>query len=231
LDPYAWLWAPYHLVQAGREEDLRHLLLNFDYLEAKLAATDPNTLIADCDYLPKDKDLRTVQSVLRHSDGPHFGWPSQDLPGQLLGRLPRNLTPDIDALRSRASEHKGLPYLRPLSPSLTPLAASLIRTLEGYGSRILAVAVTPNGRRVVSGSAENTLRVWDLKDGKEILTFTVDGEVTACNLAQDNRTIVAGDGFGRVHFLRLVKAHETKAFKRQYKNSTATSGLRFHRRT
>ena len=49
---------------------------------------------------------------------------------------------------------------------------------------------------------DNTLRVWDLKDGKEILTFTVDGEVTACIAAQDNRTIVAGDGFGRLHFLR-----------------------------
>jgi hypothetical protein len=54
------------------------------------------------------------------------------------------------------------------------------------------------------------LRVWDLKDGKEILTFTVDGEVTACIAAQDNRTIVAGDGFGRLHFLRLVETDKTK---------------------
>jgi WD40 repeat protein len=57
---------------------------------------------------------------------------------------------------------------------------------------------------------DNTLRVWDLKDGKEILMFTLDGKVTACVAAQDNRTIVAGDGFGRLHFLRLVEADETK---------------------
>ena len=41
----------YHLVQAGRKDDLRRLLLDFNYLQAKLAATDPNALIADYDYL------------------------------------------------------------------------------------------------------------------------------------------------------------------------------------
>ena len=68
---------------------------------------------------------------------------------------------------------------------------------------VSAVAVTADGRHVVSGSHDHTLRVWDLKVGKEILTFTVDVQVTACIVAQDNRTIVAGDGFARVHFLRL----------------------------
>jgi hypothetical protein len=43
---------------------------------------------------------------------------------------------------------------------------------------------------------------------KEILTFTIDASVTACIVAQDNRTIVAGDGFGRLRFLRLVEADE-----------------------
>ena len=84
-------------------------------------------------------------------------------------------------------------------------------TLQGHTSWVNAVAVTPDGRHVVSGSDDHTLRVWDLKDGKEILTFTVDGEVTACIVAQDNWTIVAGDGFGRLHFLRIVEADETKS--------------------
>ena len=83
-------------------------------------------------------------------------------------------------------------------------------TLQGHTSWVTAVAVTPDGRHVVSGSADHTLRVWDLKDGKEILTFTGDGEVSACIAAQDNRTIVAGDDFGRLHFLRIVEADETK---------------------
>jgi WD40 repeat protein len=83
-------------------------------------------------------------------------------------------------------------------------------TLQGHTYLACAVAITPDGRHVVSGSDDNTLRVWDLKDGKEILTFTLDGEVTACRAAQDNRTIIVGDRFGRLHFLRLVEANETK---------------------
>ena len=58
-DAYAWRWVPYHLVQAGRKDDLRRLLLDFNYLEAKLAATDTKSLIADYYYLP-DKDLQLV---------------------------------------------------------------------------------------------------------------------------------------------------------------------------
>jgi hypothetical protein len=40
----------------------------------------------------------------------------------------------------------------------------------------------------------------------KIFTFTLDGDVTACISTQDNRTIVAGDGFGGVHFLQIVES-------------------------
>jgi hypothetical protein len=39
-DVYAWRSLGYHLISSGRKEDLRRLLLNFGYLQAKLAATD-----------------------------------------------------------------------------------------------------------------------------------------------------------------------------------------------
>jgi hypothetical protein len=89
-------------------------------------------------------------------------------------------------------------------------------TLQGHTDSISAVAVTPDGRYVVSGSKDRTLRIWDLKGGKELLTFTVDGDVTTCVVAQDDRTI-AGDGFGRLHFLELVEADETKLLPTEVK--------------
>jgi hypothetical protein len=58
---YAWRWIAYHLVQAGRKNDMRQLLLDFNYLEAKLAATYTNALIADYDYLAEDKDLQLAR--------------------------------------------------------------------------------------------------------------------------------------------------------------------------
>ena len=45
-----------------------------------------------------------------------------------------------------------------------------IRTLEGHTCWVSAVAITPDGRRAVSGSEDRTLRLWDLESGKEIAT-------------------------------------------------------------
>jgi WD40 repeat protein len=77
------------------------------------------------------------------------------------------------------------------------------RTLKGHIAGVTAVAVTPDGRHVVSGSRDYTLRVWNWKDEKELVTFTVDGVLGTCTVAYGGRTIVARDGFGRVHFLQL----------------------------
>jgi hypothetical protein len=61
------------------------------------------------------------------------------------------------------------------------------------------------------------LRVWDLEDGKEILTLTIDGVVTACIVARYNRTIVAGDSLGNVHLLWLVEADKARASSAEIK--------------
>jgi WD40 repeat protein len=191
-DPYAWRCVAYHLAKAGRESDLHRLLVNFDYLLGKLAATHVNALIADYDYLPKDTDLLTIQSVLRHSAHILVGSP-RELPGQLLGRLPVSSTPDIDALRSQASEHKSFPWLRPLGPSLTPLAASLVRTLQCHTDSVTAVAVTPDGRHVVSDSHDKTLRVWELATGDTKTTFQGHTSwVNAVAVTPDGRYVVSG---------------------------------------
>jgi WD40 repeat protein len=49
---------------------------------------------------------------------------------------------------------------------------ALERTLTGHGDRVLAMAVTPDGRQVISASADRTLKVWDLATGAEQRTLT-----------------------------------------------------------
>ena len=84
-------------------------------------------------------------------------------------------------------------------------------TLTGHSRGISAVAVTPDGRRAVSASDDQTLKVWDLESGELVVTFSGDGAIYACAVAPDggcpeDSIIVAGDRSGRVHFLRLVGA-------------------------
>jgi len=48
-----------------------------------------------------------------------------------------------------------------------------------------------------------------LENGQEIAAFTGKRGMGSCAVAPDGQTIIAGD-VGRVHFLRLVEADETK---------------------
>ena len=190
-DAYGLRWIAYHLVEAGRKDDLTRLLLDFNYLQEKLAATDPNALIADYDYLLEDKDLQLVQSALRLSANVLARDPRQ-LAGQLTGRLLSNTSPNIQALLKQTAERKVWPWLRPLKPSLTAPGGPLIRMLEGHTSRVTALVVTPDDRYVVSSSADHTLRVWDLATGQTKTTLQGHtSRVSAVVATPDGRQVVS----------------------------------------
>jgi WD40 repeat protein len=79
-----------------------------------------------------------------------------------------------------------------------------LRTLEGHTDEVNAVAVTPDGRYAVSASEDESLKVWDLERGISVATWVGEtGRFSACTLASDGATVVAGDESGYVHFLRL----------------------------
>ena len=67
-DLYAWRWIAHHLVEAGRKAELRRLLLDLDWLRAKLAATaDARALLSDFRYFEDDPTALLVQSAIRLS--------------------------------------------------------------------------------------------------------------------------------------------------------------------
>ncbi|KAB8321308.1 hypothetical protein SD81_005245, partial [Tolypothrix campylonemoides VB511288] len=68
---------------------------------------------------------------------------------------------------------------------------------------VTALALTADGKRVISASNDNTLKVWNLETGEIIVSFAGEHPFSCCTVALDKRTIVAGDASGRVHFLRM----------------------------
>jgi WD40 repeat protein len=70
-------------------------------------------------------------------------------------------------------------------------------TLEGHADVVSACAVTPDGRRVVSASWDNTLKVWDLASGRAEATLEghADG-VRACAVTPDGRQVVSASADG-----------------------------------
>jgi WD40 repeat protein len=48
---------------------------------------------------------------------------------------------------------------------------AVLATLKGHGAWVRVVAVTPDGRRAVSGCYDRTLKVWDLEQGALLSTL------------------------------------------------------------
>jgi WD40 repeat protein len=77
--------------------------------------------------------------------------------------------------------------------------------LIGHSGFVNACAVTPDGQRAVSASGDNTMRVWDLVNGKLIHTLQGhSGPVTACALTADGRRVVSASGDNTLRVWDLV---------------------------
>ncbi|HEY7493681.1 MAG TPA: TIR domain-containing protein [Candidatus Tectomicrobia bacterium] len=166
-EAYAWRWFAYHLVEAGRNQQLRALLLSFDWLQAKLEATDATALASDFGFFAHDRILRTVHGAVRLA-AHVLARDKTQLAGQLLGRLTAGEPLEIASLCEQASHWRGTIWLRPLEPALTEPGGPLLFTLTGHSGAVRAVAVTPDGRHAVSGADDLTVRVWDLQRGTQV---------------------------------------------------------------
>jgi WD40 repeat protein len=67
-----------------------------------------------------------------------------------------------------------------------------IDAFTGHSDLISSCAVSPDNRRIVSASSDNTLKVWDAETGKCLKTFEGHtGAVTSCAVSPDNGKIVS----------------------------------------
>jgi RNA binding exosome subunit len=190
-DLYFWNHFPYHLDRAGKTTELRQLLLNFSWLAAKLDATNIHALISDYSFLPDDTDLQLMQSALQLVENTLAKDKSQ-LSGQLLGHIVSPERSEIQALLEEAKLWKVTPWLRPFIPSLIPAGGPLLRIFSGHQEEVNSLAVTPDGKSVVSGSSDKTVKVWDLKTGIEILTFKGHkGYIRAVVATPDGKQVVS----------------------------------------
>lgn len=229
-DTYAWQFYSYHLHHAGQGETLAELLLDFEWLSAKLRATSsPNSLLRDFDYAPKlhknaimIESLRLVKSAL--SISAHCLDDYRLLAGQLYGRLmpkPGETTPEayshLRALLAACRQEPLLPRLLPLYPTMQRAGGALVRTFLGHSGWVNSIDVLPDGT-FVSGADDRTLRLWDIETGEELRVMSGHGkEVRAVLALPDGRVVsAAADKTLRVWdaqrgvCLSVLKGHDGK---------------------
>jgi WD40 repeat protein/GTPase SAR1 family protein len=170
-DEYSWQHLAYHLIKSKQPEKLKQLLCNPLWLKHKLVNTDINRLIMDFDFFQADENLGYIQRALQLSAHILAKDPSQFV-SQIYGRLMGIQCNVIQGmLKEIERENQNTPWLRSMSPCLISPYSPLISTLIGHSSYVYGIAVTPDGHRVISASKDMTLKVWDLKTGRELCTL------------------------------------------------------------
>jgi WD40 repeat protein len=189
-----------HLAEADRLDELRALLCDYDWLVAKLRATNITAVLSDYDLVANDPDLTLIEQAMRLST-PALARDRLHLPSQLLGRLRGSRRPPVETLLAEADAAFSELWLRPRFASLTPPGGPLRQMLVGHRGPLTAVAVLGNGRRALSGSHDHTLRLWDLETGETLRTLKGHTSwITAVAVLGDGRRALSGS---RDHTLRL----------------------------
>jgi WD40 repeat protein len=101
-----------------------------------------------------------------------------------------------------------------------------VRTFEGHTAGVYAVALSPDGKRLVTGGDDKTLRLWDVATGKELRRFPgVTDMVRSADFSPDGRRVVSGHyGTGSSFPVRLWDADggkEVRSFDGHTRDVTA----------
>jgi RNA polymerase sigma factor (sigma-70 family) len=104
-------------------------------------------------------------------------------------------TPASDAANAPGPEAGGRERIDRFGDPLPPGAVLRLGTVRlRHGSRVTGLAYSPDGRTLLSGSADRTLRLWDLATGKELRRFTNPDQlqVESMALSPDGRLAALG---------------------------------------
>ena len=83
-------------------------------------------------------------------------------------------------------------------------------TLEGHSGRVASVSYSPDGKRIVSGGENNTVKVWDAESGQEMLTLKGHTKrVWFMTVSSDGRLVVSVGGDNAVKVWDAQTGQET----------------------
>jgi small GTP-binding protein len=71
----------------------------------------------------------------------------------------------------------------------------IVRELKGHEGSIYGMAISPDGRRLATGGAEENIRIWNMEDGKMVAKLEGhEEEVNSVGWSGDGELIVSGGG-------------------------------------
>lgn len=212
----------FHLVGAGRQQDLRALLLTPKWLESKLHSYGVAALVADYRrFLQHEQDLRvklllqafqmSLSACAEHS-GIAMLRPQMFLRMMAVAASPEWKDWYDDQRQSymtdaAAAAGRFVVHLLARSPALGQAGGLLRMTLRGHTGAIRKVLLSPSGQNVVTISDDGTAQVWDMDIGDCTMQLARSTEpLTAAAISPDGTMLVTGSDTGRTCVWDLAKS-------------------------
>jgi WD40 repeat protein len=201
---YLWRHLPYHLREAGLEDELVTLLSSPAYVVRKVALVGEQSLVADAAVL-------NALPVSRHS----AAWTAARVmtsSGYLLTGLTE--PPDVAATLSIALHRSPSPVTSDVLTEAASLGAAFaVEWLRRSGAAEskdaghvgAIVSVATEARIVASGGEDGTVRLWDLDTRQPIRTFRAHtGWVYATALSPDGSVVASAGEDGLIRLYRTA---------------------------
>ena len=212
-DPYLASNLARHLHDAHLSGELRAVLTDTEWIQARLTLGPTHELISDYRYAV-DPLTRQIMRTLRLSATSLTAKPAL-IRSHLASRLQGHPDPGITAWAAgltgstdSAPAYRLAPVIRAAAAQVDPLG----QILAGHTGPVRTVAVSRDIARAVSGGDDGTVRVWDLATGRQDAALTGHTDwVRAVAVSRDGARAVSGGDDGTVRVWDLGAGREEAA--------------------
>jgi WD40 repeat protein len=89
-----------------------------------------------------------------------------------------------------------------------------LNCFRGHAGSVFSVAFSPDGKQLLSGSHDRTIRLWDVQSGKELRRFESHRDlVYGVAFSPDGRRILSGSADNTVRLCDVKTGNELRCFK------------------